>query len=324
MQIAPIPTNEKSRIAKLRLLNILDTLPEERFDRLTRMARRLFSVPIAQVTLIDSNRQWFKSSAGLPTGETSRDVSFCAHAILDEDIMHVPDATQDDRFFDNPLVTGDPNIRFYAGCPLKVGAENLGTLCVIDDKPREFGEEELELLRDLAEMAEQELAALQLATSDHLTTLSNRRGFEALACHSLRVCKRMDQSATLLYFDLDWFKQINDTYGHSEGDHALKTFAYGLLAVFRDSDIIGRLGGDEFVVLLTGAQSEVVPAIVSRLKAWISAQIKQEGQPYEIEFSVGQIEYESESDDSIESLLSRADSAMFANKRESRTGMSST
>src|SRR5580693_4864027 len=142
MQIAPLPANENSRIACLRLLNILDTQPEERFDRITRMAKRLFSVPIAQVTLIDTNRQWFKSSIGVSDRETSRDFSFCAHAILGEGIMHVSDASQDDRFFDNPLVTGAPNIRFYAGCPLQVGAENLGTLCVIDDKPREFDDEE--------------------------------------------------------------------------------------------------------------------------------------------------------------------------------------
>ena len=118
MKVAPIPVNEKSRIETLRLLSILDTQPEERFDRFTRMAKRLFSVPIAQVTLVDSERQWFKSSDGVEASETSRDISFCAHAILDDDLMLVADALKDDRFFDNPLVTGDPNIRFYAGASL--------------------------------------------------------------------------------------------------------------------------------------------------------------------------------------------------------------
>lgn len=225
MQIAPFPANEKSRIARLRLLNILDTEPEERFDRLTRMAKRLFSVPIAQITLIDSNRQWFKSGATPSGPETSRDVSFCAHAILGETALQVPNALEDERFVDNPLVTGDPNIRFYAGYPLKVGEHNLGTLCVIDDKPRVFTEEELALLKDLAEMAEQELESLQLATTDHLTTLCNRLGFETLAEHTLRICRRMDKPATLLFFDLDRFKSINDQHGHAEGDRALKIFA---------------------------------------------------------------------------------------------------
>jgi len=320
MQIAPLPANENSRIACLRLLNILDTQPEERFDRITRMAKRLFSVPIAQVTLIDTNRQWFKSSIGVSDRETSRDFSFCAHAILGEGIMHVSDASQDDRFFDNPLVTGAPNIRFYAGCPLQVGAENLGTLCVIDDKPREFDDEERRLLTDLAGMVEQELVSLQQATTDHLTTLANRRGFEVLARHSLRICKRMAIPSTLVYFDLDRFKRLNDTYGHAEGDLALKTFARGLLAVFRDTEVIGRLGGDEFAVLMSGATRENAFAVVNRLKEWIANDSRLEGRSYEVQFSSGQIGFDPGKHNSIEDLLADADSAMYENKNASRNG----
>src|SRR5579863_6831424 len=110
MQSAPIPANEYTRIAALRLLNILDTEPEERFDRLTRMAKRLFDVPIAQVTLVDSDRQWFKSSQGVTDTQTPRDISICAHAILGDEVFIVPDAEKDDRFADNPLVVGNPNI----------------------------------------------------------------------------------------------------------------------------------------------------------------------------------------------------------------------
>lgn len=158
VQSAPIPPNEGDRLAALRLLNLLDSQPEERFDRLTRMAKRLFGVPIATVTLIDFDRQWFKSAVGLDVTETPRDISFCGHAILNNQPMLVPDASADPRFHDNPLVTGDPNIRFYAGCPLKLGPHNLGTLCIIDDKPRDFDREELQLLQDLADLAQQELS----------------------------------------------------------------------------------------------------------------------------------------------------------------------
>ncbi|HTB97472.1 MAG TPA: sensor domain-containing diguanylate cyclase [Terracidiphilus sp.] len=315
MQSAPIPANEYSRIAALRLLNILDTEPEERFDRLTRMAKRLFSVPIAQVTLVDTDRQWFKSSFGVADRETSRDVSFCAHAILGDDIMLVPDAGQDERFLDNPLVVGKPNIRFYAGCPLKVGNENLGTLCVIDDKPRDFDEEERQLLRDLAEMVEQELSAVQLATTDHLTMLSNRRGFETLARHSLNLCKRIKSPATLLFFDLNGFKEINDTHGHAEGDHALKMFAQGLLAVFRDSDVVGRLGGDEFVALLSGTSRDQAHVALSRLKEWLRTHGDVAERGYEVRFSVGQMVYDPEKPEDIEDLLVRADSTMYEQKR---------
>ena len=153
--LAPIkPANEAVRIQALHGLNVLDSAPEERFDRLTRLAKRLFNVPIALVTLVDKDRQWFKSCVGLDVNETPRDVSFCGHAILQDELLLVPDAKQDKRFHDNPLVTGEPNIRFYAGYPLTVPNGNkMGTLCLIDTKPRELDDEERGLLRDLAGMA---------------------------------------------------------------------------------------------------------------------------------------------------------------------------
>lgn len=313
MLTAPIPGNEQERIAAVRLLNLLDTQPEERFDRLTRMARRLFSVPIATVTLVDSNRQWFKSNMGLHPSETPRDISFCGHAIAADEILLVPDARKDQRFHDNPLVTGYPNIRFYAGCPLHVGGYSVGTLCMIDEKPREFSEEEVQLLKDLALMAEEELAAVQEATTDYLTGISNRRGFEALAKHSLAVSARQGKLATLLYFDLDRFKQLNDTQGHAAGDQALKTFARGLLTVFRASDVIGRLGGDEFAVLLTGAAEGTASETVARLKEWL----KNNGDSAVgmLDFSVGQMDYDSARHGSIEALLAEADAAMYEQKK---------
>lgn len=318
MKSAPIPQDEQSRVATLHMLNILDTDPEERFDRLTRMARRLFSVPIAQVTLVDSNRQWFKSNDGGAVSETPRAVSFCAHSILDDDLMLVPDATRDERFHDNPLVTGDPNIRFYAGYPLKVGSHNLGTLCVLDNKPRTFSSEEIGILKDLAEMAEQELSALQQANTDELTTLSNRRGFQMLARKTLRICERTQKPATLLFFDLDRFKLINDTLGHAEGDRALKVFAQGLLAIFRGGDVIGRLGGDEFVVLLSGSGAASTPPPLTRLREWIAQHGQLSAPGFTIQFSVGQIELDPARHSSIEALLAEADAAMYANKTAAR------
>lgn len=167
------PANEVERVEVLHRLKLLDSAPEERFDRLTRLAKRLFNVPIALVTLVDKDRQWFKSCVGLDATQTPRDISFCGHAILKDELMLVPDASKDERFHDNPLVTGAPNIRFYAGYPLTVPHGNkLGTLCLIDTRPRELDEEERALLRDLAQMAEQELTAVQIASMDELTLLS--------------------------------------------------------------------------------------------------------------------------------------------------------
>jgi phosphoribosyl 1,2-cyclic phosphodiesterase len=153
----PQPANETQRLTALRNLAILDTAPEERFDRLTRIAAAMFDVPIATVTLVDEERQWFKSACGLLLGETSRDMSFCAHAILKPEVMVVPDALLDDRFADHPAVVNDPRIRFYAGCPLVVDDLPVGTLCLVDTRPRDLDEAAIRLLEDLAGLVLQEL-----------------------------------------------------------------------------------------------------------------------------------------------------------------------
>lgn len=191
-------------------------------------------------------------------------------------------------------------------------------MCVIDDKPRKFDQDELVLLQGLARMAEQEFAAVQLATTDHLTTISNRRGFELLAAHTLQMCRRIGRTVTLLLFDLNRFKEINDRFGHAAGDCALQVFAQGLLVVYRESDVIGRLGGDEFAVLLTGANKEAVEQTLHRLRKWLPVQCKAADLPYEVGFSVGEIEVEPDAGDSLETLLARADAAMYERKRVSR------
>lgn len=157
MQPPALPEDEQQRLAALRRSGLLDSPGEERFDRLTRLARALFDVPIVLISLIDENRQWFKSRQGLEVCETSREISFCGHAILDEPVFVVGDASQDARFADNPLVTGAPHIRFYAGAPLHFEGQRLGTLCLIDRRPRQLDAEQLARLRDLADTAEREL-----------------------------------------------------------------------------------------------------------------------------------------------------------------------
>ena len=320
MQTAAIPGDEGSRVDTLYDLRILDTEPEERFDRLTRLAKRLFQVPIALVSLVDENRQWFKSGQGMNTSETSRDISFCAHAILGDDILLVPDATLDERFHDNPLVADDPQIRFYAGCPLKAPNGNkLGTLCLIDREPREFSEEDKALLRDLTRMAEQELAAVQLATMDDLTMLSNRRGFEALTKHALELSRRFRKPAALLYFDLDDFKKINDRFGHAEGDHALKTFAQLLKLTFRESDVLGRLGGDEFAVFMTNVSGAELDNALERLHGAIDQYNKDAKRRYDIAFSFGKVAFDASGHADVEDLMAKADALMYKNKNNKGT-----
>ncbi|AZN35092.1 GAF domain-containing protein [Iodobacter ciconiae] len=158
MQVPVFPPDEALRVQTLRELLILDTPLELRFDNLTHAAVAFFRVQIAIVSLIDADRQWFKSACGLDMKETPRDISFCGHAILQDEVFVVEDALLDERFFDNPLVTGRPRIRFYAGAPLKASnGLNLGTLCLIDPSPRKLQGFEIEMLSDMARLVVQEL-----------------------------------------------------------------------------------------------------------------------------------------------------------------------
>lgn len=151
MKIPAKPENEQERLGALRSLQILDTLPEDAFDEITNYAATRFNVPIALISLIDANRQWFKSCVGLAASETGRDVSFCGHAILENKTFIIPDALADSRFADNPLVVGPPYIRFYAGAQLiTLEGYRIGTLCLIDQKPRHLNDREVEELEELA------------------------------------------------------------------------------------------------------------------------------------------------------------------------------
>ncbi|MFT5665299.1 MAG: diguanylate cyclase (GGDEF)-like protein, partial [Gammaproteobacteria bacterium] len=274
------------------------------------MAKRMFGVSISLVSLIDTDRQWFKSNHGLEITETSRDISFCAHAINQDDLFVIPDTTEDERFFDNPLVTDDPNIRFYAGYPLKLRpGVNIGTLCLLDPKPRVFDAEDQQLLKDLGAMIEQEIKSIQLATLDELTLISNRRGFMILVDHSLKMCLRNQLSITFLLFDLNQFKVINDEHGHHEGDFVLTTFAHIMLDSFRESDVVGRLGGDEFVVMLTDSDKEKCDEILNRFAAAIAEANAAMNKPYKIEYSVGLAHFKYDTNKSVEKMIQVADAA---------------
>ena len=165
----PTSTDEQERVAALHELCILDTPTEERFDRLVRFIKQKLQMPIALISLVDTNRQWFKTCLGLPISETSRDASFCAYTILGEEILIIPDATKDERFADNPFVTGPPFIRFYVGCPLhELQGHKIGTLCLIDRLPRQLDEQQLQHLRRIASMIEHQIQNTTALNSENV------------------------------------------------------------------------------------------------------------------------------------------------------------
>jgi diguanylate cyclase (GGDEF)-like protein len=251
---------EEARLATLDRYDILDSPREQAFDRVTRLTKKLFQVRFVMITLIDAHRAWAKSAQGMDFNEGPRSLSFCQHTILEKRPLVVPDATLDARFSQNPFVTGEPHLRFYVGVPLTMSdGHNIGTLCIFDSEPRKLTTEELDLLSDLARMVVDELELRLLATRDSLTGALSRRAFKEEAERSAALALRHHHDLSCVAFDLDHFKAINDTHGHSAGDTVLTAVVRAALGELREADLIGRLGGEEFAVLLphTGSPGRV-------------------------------------------------------------------
>lgn len=174
MQKSHKPDNEFERQAALDALDLVYSPPEERFERITRLTKRLFDVPIALISLVSNDVQWFKSRQGLTVPETSREISFCAHAILRHETFVVPNAAKDPDFDDNPLVTGPPHIRFYAGQPVTVNGQRIGTLCIIDTRPRHFKPRDYDSIKSLAMWVELEMSMQAIQREVH--KLPDRQG----------------------------------------------------------------------------------------------------------------------------------------------------
>lgn len=308
------PLDETMRLVSLHSLRLLDSAPEDRFDRITQMAKRLYDVDICLVSLVDTDRQWFKSRQGLAACQTGRDVSFCGHAILEETAFVIKDTLEDARFADNPLVAGEPHIRFYAGYPVHgPHGHRIGTLCLIDRLPRNFSDSDRQTLQDFARLVDDELASSAAINVDEMTGIANRRGFMTVGEHLLPMCRRNELSIEVLFFDLDGFKAINDNYGHKAGDDALKFFAKLLLKSFRKADVIARLGGDEFVVMMVGNS-----AFADRAVRDMDERARKTGDPIEqqVRWSTGRVGFDPARHASIDDLLNEADRQMYRSKGE--------
>lgn len=312
MKETSIPLNETVRLQSLHSLRILDSVPEERFDRITRMAQRLFEVDICLVRFVASDRQWFKSKQGLDVCEAPLNISFSGHAICDEELLVIEDTCADPRFADKPLVTDDLHMRFYAGHPIHApNGQRIGVICLVDAEPRRFSTSDKQTLRDFAGLVDDELASSSRSHVDELTGVANRRGFMTVAHHVLPLCTRNDLRVELLFFDLDGFKRFNDEFGHDVGDRALQLFAKSLLKGFRSADVVARLGGDEFAVMMVGERAFSQGALKA-LRARIET--IQQDLPIRLRWSVGAVRYDKSSHGSVEDFLAEADKHMYADK----------
>lgn len=314
-----LSNSEAARLQTLHDYDILDTPAEAAFDRITRIAKVTADVPIALISLIDKERQWFKSCIGLEQRETSLDVSFCVHTIAHSQTLILPDAKLDPRFTNNALVTAAPFVRFYAGVPLvSPGGVTLGALCVIDTKPREITAMQLSILEDLARITVDAMELRKAATADSLTGALNKRAFAAAAAQEAEKARRGGRPLAVAVLDLDHFKRVNDTFGHAAGDSALAHALATCRKVLRSGDSVGRIGGEEFAILLPDTTTATARDVVERLrKAISSSPIVTRSGSFNVTASFGLTQMAAD-DTGWSDFVARADAAMYEAKRQGR------
>lgn len=290
MKPPEFPLDEEQRLESLTSMRLLDTPVEERFERITRLAQKFFGVAMSAITLVDAERQWFKSSHGLALRQTSRESSFCGHAILGDDVLVVEDTHEDKRFYDNPLVTGEPYIRFYAGAPIRASDRSrIGTLCILDHAPHITTNYDFSVLKDLAALAEREFrfeSPLNLSPPidvqyganpqllDEVTGLWNWDGITRLleeSSHRLRLIG--GEEITPVWLHVDYTLPVNPS---SEAiNDAERKLTACILAALDFRDTAGYVTGGQFLLLLDGAdQSTLITRlglIANRIQALFQA-----------------------------------------------------
>ena len=316
---ASLPPDEADRLDALESQKITDTREDDCFDRIVRLACAATSTPKGAISFVEEERQWLKARQNMDVAQTPRRDAFCAHALHSDDVLVVEDATKDARFRDNPLVTCEDGIRFYAGAPLRSrDGFNLGTLCVIDDIPRRIEARDIGLLKDMAAIVVDELELRRRAGTDMLTGLYTRRFLDEIAQHEVARARRSGHPLTAALIDIDKFKTINDTFGHAAGDAVLRAIGQACRGALRAPDVIARYGGEELAVLLPDTALSQAAPVLERLRRNIMAMLVPELMgKWVVTASIGAAEL-THNDGEIADVLARADIALYRAKETGR------
>jgi diguanylate cyclase (GGDEF)-like protein len=325
------------RLAQLPESEYFCTPIEARFERLTRLARHALNVPVAAVTFLNHDRQWFKSVSGWAVTELTHEQSFCPITLAAGELTIFEDTEQVEAIKSHPLVTTGPLFRFYAGIPIKDEHANLcGTFCVFDQKPRQLSAQELQTLQDLASMTEREIlgdrmrsvqnklltklsVARRESMMDPLTRLWNRRGAAVVIKSALDAARDDKTTIGIAVLDLDNFKRINDTYGHQVGDEVLRKTALRLIQHIRANDSVCRIGGDEFLLLMRDIDSEAARRTTERLRrSIVDHPIPTRLGQVRVSTSVGFAVRSVSSSTTVEELIHQADQALLQSKASGR------
>lgn len=308
----PIPANEALRQRDLERIGVLNHPGDEHFERLVRLASTVLETPIALISLVDGDRQWFLAHHGLEANETPREMAFCAHAIAGDETLVVPDARQDPRFCTNPLVIHDPKICFYAGAPLQTrDGHNLGTLCVIDRLPRHFSGNQVHLLEDLAQLVLRELELRRQAIVHPISGLVQRSGFQEQTEPELKRARQSAQPLALLALEIDHFSQLRHRWGQPTSDQALRDVAAFLDSQVCPQDLIGQIGDQEFGVLMVNVDLEPAMERAEAIRCGITELAGVfRGSGHRLEISGG-LTLLAPQDQHAEDLLLRAERALF-------------
>ena len=322
--VFPIPVDEEQRLRDLERHGVISDVCDEHFERLVELASSIFQVPIALISLVEADRQWFLCRKGIEATSTPRDQAFCAHAIASDEVLVVPDALEDERFATNPLVASAPHIRFYAGAPLRSPAgHNLGTICVIDRQPHQPTPLQRRQLKLLSELVMRELELRRLARLCPITGLATRATFIEIGGREFARARAEGHPLSLLCFDIDNLRQINNRWGHEAGDTVLRDLVRLARTFLREQDFAARIGDGEFALLLVDLDIDEAMGLAEQLRQGaLGMQGVYSHSDYQLHISGGLTGLGSD-DRSFSDLMQRADRALQLAKSNGRNQIAS-